>query len=73
MSFRQDYLCSSFQFARLVFDKLTLNFKLEAIGLVLVFNNVVYNIEDLAADASYQILDHLLSFDYGCCDAWKRV
>ena len=47
-----DLLCGGFQFARLVFDKLALDFKLEAIGLVFVFNNVVYNIEDFTPDAS---------------------
>ena len=29
-----------------------LDFKLQPVGLVLVFNNVVYNVEDLAAEPS---------------------
>jgi len=53
LSFRQNYLCSTFQLVGLVFDELPLDLKLEAVGLVFVFNNVVYNIENFAADASY--------------------
>ena len=52
MSFRQNNLRRGFQFTGFVFDQLTLDLKLEAIDLVFVFNNVIYNIKDLAAGAS---------------------
>jgi len=53
LSFGQNNLCRGFQFTGLVFDELPLDLKLQPIGLVFVFNNVVNNIEDFAADASY--------------------
>ena len=53
LSFCQNDLCRGFQFTGLVLDELALDSKLEAVGLVFVFNNVVNNIEDFAPDASY--------------------
>ena len=53
LSFSQNNLCRGFQLTRLVFDELPLDLELEAVGLVVVFNNAIYNIEDFAADASY--------------------
>jgi len=52
LSFSQNDLCRGFQFAGLVFDELPLDLKLQPIGLVVVFNNAIYNIEDFAANAS---------------------
>jgi hypothetical protein len=53
LSFSQNDLCRGSQFAGLVFDELPLDLKLQPIGLVFVFNNAIYNIEDFAANASY--------------------
>jgi len=53
LSFSQNNLCRGSQFTRLVFDELPLDFKFDAVGLFVVFNNAIYNIEDFAANTSY--------------------
>ena len=52
LSLRQDDLCLGLQHAALGLDELPLDLELQLIGLVIVLDHVVDDIQDLAADRS---------------------